>query len=63
VIPEVSSFDAVADALGESDATDVSGGMAAKVRELLAVETPASIFGPDALGGFLAGERVGTVIR
>ena len=63
VIPEVSSFDAVADALGESDATDVSGGMAAKVRELLAVDTPASIFGPDALAGFLAGERVGTVIR
>ncbi|MEZ3143765.1 isopentenyl phosphate kinase [Halobaculum sp. MBLA0143] len=63
VIPEVSSFETVAPVLGESDATDVSGGMAAKVRELLALDAPASIFGPDALAGFLAGERVGTVIR
>jgi len=32
VIPSIDSFEAVADALGASDATDVSGGMAAKVQ-------------------------------
>ena len=62
VIPTVESFDAVADVLGASDATDVSGGMAGKVQELLALEPPASIFGPEALGAFLDGERVGTLI-
>jgi len=62
VIPTVESFDAVAEVLGASDATDVSGGMAAKVRELVALEAPASIFGPEALGAFLDGERVGTLI-
>jgi len=63
VIPEISSFDEVADVLGGSDATDVSGGMAGKVRELLALDVPASIFDLDALSAFLAGERPGTTIR
>ena len=63
VIPTVESFDAVADVLGASDTTDVSGGMAAKVQELLALAAPASIFGPEALDGFLDGERVGTLIE
>jgi len=43
VIPSIDSFEAVADALGASDATDVSGGMAAKVRELLALDAPAHV--------------------
>ncbi|MFO8115464.1 MAG: isopentenyl phosphate kinase [Halorubrum sp.] len=60
VIPAVDSFDAVADALGASDATDVSGGMAAKVRELLALDAPAYVFGADGLGPFLRGEDAGT---
>ena len=63
VIPVIDSFDAVADALGASDATDVSGGMAAKVRELLALDAPASVFGPDGLEPFLRGGDPGTRIE
>ena len=63
VIPTVDSFEAVADALGASDATDVSGGMAAKVRELLALDAPASVFGADELEPFLRGEEPGTSIE
>ncbi|QLG62501.1 isopentenyl phosphate kinase [Halorarum salinum] len=62
VIPGIDSFEAVADLLGGSDATDVSGGMAGKVRELLALDAPAHVFGPDALGEFLAGGSPGTRI-
>ncbi|XVH31738.1 isopentenyl phosphate kinase [Haloferacaceae archaeon DSL9] len=62
VIPAIASFDAVESVLGGSDATDVSGGMAAKVRELLALSAPAHIFGPDAVGAFLAGDDPGTRI-
>ena len=60
VIPAIDSFDGVADALGASDATDVSGGMAAKVRELLALDAPAYVFGADGLSPFLRGEDAGT---
>ena len=62
VIPRIEEFDEVADVLGVSDATDVTGGMAAKVRELLALGSPAYVFGPDAVAGFLAGDDVGTRI-
>ncbi|WP_336329791.1 isopentenyl phosphate kinase [Haloarcula sp. CGMCC 1.2071] len=62
VIDRIQSFDAVASALGGSDATDVSGGMAGKVRALLALSAPAVVFGPDALPAFLAGESPGTTI-
>ncbi|MFC6798626.1 MULTISPECIES: isopentenyl phosphate kinase [unclassified Haladaptatus] len=62
VIDEIDSFEAVAPALGGSDATDVSGGMAGKVRELLALGSPADIFGLDGLAAFLAGESPGTRI-
>ncbi len=62
VVPEIRAFDDVADALGGSDATDVTGGMAGKVRTLLGLDAPATVFGPDDLAGFLAGERVGTRI-
>ena len=60
VIPVIDSFDAVADALGASGATDVSGGMAAKVRELLALGAPAYVFGAEGLAPFLRGEGAGT---
>jgi isopentenyl phosphate kinase len=63
VIPCVESFDAVADVLGESEATDVTGGMAGKVEQLLDLDAPASIFELDDLDRFLAGESPGTTIE
>ena len=63
VIPDIRSFEAVADVLGGSDATDVTGGMAGKVTALLELSAPAAIFGLDDLPAFLAGERVGTTVE
>ncbi|MXR19516.1 isopentenyl phosphate kinase [Halobacterium bonnevillei] len=63
VVPEITDYDDVAAALGESAATDVTGGMAAKVRALLDLGAPAFVFGPDALAAFLAGEDAGTRIE
>jgi isopentenyl phosphate kinase len=63
VIPRVVAFDDVADALGGSETTDVTGGMAAKVRALLDLGAPAFVFGPDALAAFLRGSDVGTRIE
>ena len=62
VIERITSYDAVADSIRGTAVTDVTGGMAAKVREMLAVGRPVRIFGPTALPGFLAGEAVGTLI-
>ncbi|WP_276301358.1 isopentenyl phosphate kinase [Halorussus lipolyticus] len=62
VIPEIRSYDEVAEFLGGSDATDVTGGMAGKVRALLSLGAPATIFGPDDLRNFLAGGSPGTRI-
>jgi len=62
VIDRITAFDEVASALGASDATDVSGGMAGKVRALLSLPSPASVFGPEALAAFLAGETPGTTV-
>lgn len=63
VVPEITSFEDVADVLDGSEATDVSGGMAGKVRELLELGSPASVFDLDDLAGFLSGETPGTTIR
>ena len=63
VIPTITAFDDAADALGASDATDVTGGMAAKVRELLELDAPAHVFGPDGLVEFLDGADAGTRIE
>ncbi|MFA9517841.1 isopentenyl phosphate kinase [Halopenitus sp. H-Gu1] len=63
VVSLIEEFEEVADVLGASDATDVSGGMAAKVRELLALDAPAFVFGPNELSGFLRGEDPGTRIE
>ncbi len=57
VIDEIAAFEDAAGVLGESDATDVTGGMAAKVRALLALEAEASIFGLEDLEAFLARSR------
>ena len=62
VIERVDRFADVADAVGASDATDVTGGMAAKVRALLDLPVPASVFGPDDLAAFLDGDRPGTLV-
>ena len=62
VIDRIDSFDAVADALGGSDATDVSGGMAGKVRALLDLDAPAHVFDLDGLEEFLNGSEPGTRI-
>ncbi|MFA9503832.1 isopentenyl phosphate kinase [Natrinema sp. H-ect1] len=62
VIDRIDDFDAVADVLGASEATDVTGGMAGKVRTLLDLEAEASIFGLEGLASFLAGENPGTTI-
>jgi isopentenyl phosphate kinase len=62
VIERIERFEAVAEAVGASDATDVTGGMAAKVRALLELDASAHVFGPESLPAFLAGESAGTVI-
>ncbi|AEN05278.1 isopentenyl phosphate kinase [Halolamina sp.] len=64
VIPEITTFEDVAAVLGGSDvAADVTGGMAAKVKQLLDLGVPASVFGPDAISAFLAGEEPGTTVH
>ncbi|AGB37598.1 isopentenyl phosphate kinase [Natronococcus occultus] len=63
VVERIDSYETVADVLGESESTDVTGGMAAKVRALLELEANASIFGLAALEDFLAGETAGTTIE
>lgn len=62
VIPEITSYESVADVLGESESTDVTGGMAGKVAALLELGAPASIFGPNDVTAFLDGENPGTKI-
>ena len=63
VVPEIHTYDEVAGVLGESAATDVTGGMAGKVRALLDLAVPAHIFDPSGLAAFLDGDSPGTVIR
>ncbi|WP_248896978.1 isopentenyl phosphate kinase [Haloplanus halobius] len=60
VIDHIRSLDDVAAALGGSDATDVTGGMAGKVRTLLGLDAPAFVFGADDLPAFLDGGEPGT---
>jgi isopentenyl phosphate kinase len=63
VVRTVTAAADVADALGGSDATDVTGGMAGKVRSLLSLHARSHVFDLDGLAGFLAGESPGTEIR
>jgi isopentenyl phosphate kinase len=62
VIPEITSFEDVASALGGSEATDVTGGMAGKVRTLLSLDIPASVFGAGDVSAFLSGGSPGTLV-
>ncbi len=63
VIDRISSYSDVATVLGESEATDVTGGMAGKVTALLEMPGEASIFGLEDLEAFLDGEQVGTTLE
>jgi isopentenyl phosphate kinase len=62
VISRVDRFGDVEAALGGSDATDVTGGMAGKVRTLLELPVPGHVFGPDGLRSFLNGGAPGTLV-
>lgn len=63
VIDRIDSFDDVAEAVGASDETDVTGGMAGKVRTLLALDAPAFVFGIGGLESFISGDDPGTRIE
>jgi isopentenyl phosphate kinase len=63
VIERIASFEAAKSVLGGSEATDVSGGMAEKVRTLLGLSAPAYVFGESDLGAFLSGGQPGTRIH
>ncbi|WP_181691798.1 isopentenyl phosphate kinase [Natronomonas sp. LN261] len=63
VIGRIESFEDVVDAVGASDTTDVTGGMAGKVRELLSLDAPAYVFDIDGLDAFAAGGTPGTEIE
>lgn len=63
VIPEIHSIETVAAVLGESESTDVTGGMAAKVALLLDAGVPAQVFDLDGLREFLDGGTPGTTIQ
>lgn len=62
VIPSVEAYADVVDVLGGSESTDVTGGMAAKVKTLLDLDSESYIFGPDDLEAFMTGEPAGTRI-
>lgn len=62
ILDRIESLDDVASAVGESDTTDVSGGMAGKVRELLGLDAPAYIFDIEGLESFVSGGTPGTRI-
>ena len=62
VLDRIEDYDAVADALGVGEVTDVTGGMAGKVRTLLDLDTPAWVFDLDGLPAFLDGGSPGTRI-
>ena len=62
IFERITSFEAVADSIHSSAVTDVTGGMAGKIRGMLALGRPVRIFGADDLSGFLTGEPVGTLV-
>jgi isopentenyl phosphate kinase len=62
VVPSIERYADVEAVLGGSESTDVTGGMAGKVRRLLEADVPAAIFGLDELDAFLSGDRAGTQV-
>lgn len=63
VMSAIEDFGSVEAVLGDSNATDVTGGMAGKVRTLLGIAAPAWVFDIDGLDDFLAGGSPGTKIE
>lgn len=61
-IERIETFDEVGEVIADPD-VDVTGGMAGKVRSLLALDGPASIFDLDGLEDFLDGGDPGTLIE
>ena len=62
VIERITGYNEVASMLGDSEMTDVTGGMAAKVETLLSLKRQASVFDLDGLDRFLDGGQPGTSI-
>ncbi|MFT4921961.1 MAG: isopentenyl phosphate kinase, partial [Haloarculaceae archaeon] len=62
VVARIESFEDVAENIETSEQTDVTGGMAGKIRTLLDLPMSAQIFGLDDLPAFLAGETPGTTV-
>ena len=62
VVDRIDSLGNVASVLGASDATDVTGWMAGKVRTLLDLPARAHVFGLADLPAFLAGGAPGTAV-
>jgi isopentenyl phosphate kinase len=63
VIDVIESYDEVAELLGDSASTDVTGGMAGKVELLADLDLPAQVFGLEDLEAFFGGNTPGTSIR
>lgn len=63
VIPEIDDIESVEAALGGAESTDVTGGMAGKVRALLDLDASARIFDLEGLPAFLEGGTPGTLVR
>lgn len=62
VVGRIECFGDIENAVAGSDATDVTGGMAGKVRELLELDVPAYVFDADGLETFAGGGKPGTEI-
>lgn len=62
VIDRIGDLEAVTDVIESPAGTDVTGGMGGKIRRLLDLDRPASVFGLDGLGAFLAGGNPGTTV-
>lgn len=62
VVDRIEAMADVASVLGESDSTDVTGGMAGKVAALLELDVEAAIFGPEDLDAFVRGNAPGTTV-
>lgn len=62
VIDKITAYEPIKDAVGSAQQTDVTGGMAMKVRSLLHLETNSHIFDTSQLADFLQGQSVGTTI-